>query len=116
MKNIYTLLILVNLIFFFSSCEKDTETYDKDLLLGNWEKIDIQLGTVCNDYLEFHVDTYRYKKICGSSSTTSSFIQYTLDGKNIVVDDQVEFKILYLTQDYLKFTDTEGRFSEFKKP
>jgi len=115
MKQLFTLTFI---IIIFSSCEKEnTETIDKSLLYGNWEKIEIELTTTdCIDYLEFYEKKYREKTICSSNSSTGEFIDYNIDGDHIVVNGNVVFKIHYLSLDLLKLTDSNDILYEYIKP
>jgi hypothetical protein len=114
MKKIFlTLSVLV----LFCTCNKqEIEPYDKSFLLGNWKKIEIDLIVNCTDYLEFNYDTYRYKEICSGTSNVGFFINYKLDGQNIVVDDNVIYKIKYLSQDLLKLENSNSTIEEYEKP
>jgi len=112
-KAIYSLSI----IFLICACEKDdTETVDKSLLLGNWEKIEIDLDMICVKYLEFNVDSYRNKEICTGSSSVGGYVNYTLEGDNIIVSDNETYKIMYLSASLLKMENSYGQIDEYKKP
>jgi hypothetical protein len=114
MKNTFYLIVSIILL---TSCEKeDNNAINKKFLIGNWQKIEIDLSIYCIDYLEFNNESLRLKKICSSSAQTGFFQEYELIDNKIVVDGNVWYEIEYLSQDLLKLYDSNGRLSEYKKP
>lgn len=111
-------LFYIPLLFIFlSGCEDDDNTsIDRSLLLGSWEKIEVELNNTCKDYLEFKADTYRTKEVCSSSSSWISFTNYEISGGNIIVSDKVLYEIVYLSPTLLKLTTADGQLEEYKKP
>ena len=104
-------------ILFLVSCEKeDADTIDQKLLIGNWEKIEINLTVSCTDYLEFNTKSFRTKEICQSSSSTGFFHDYKLEGKKVIVDGAMWYDIVYVSSTLLKLHDSQGNFREYKKP
>lgn len=107
----------ISFTFILSSCEKeDTETIDKKLLIGNWERIEIDLTVYCTDYLEFTNESFRTKEICTSNALIGFFTEYKLEGNNIVVEGNVRYTIEYISPTLLKLHDSQGEFQEYKKP
>lgn len=105
-------LFILSLVLFTIACEKD-EGYNKDVLLGTWERILPQYESECFYYLIFsEADLIRSVNCPSDISSVNS--SYTFDGKKIISDSGT-WEIMELTSTRLKFR-TSDSVREYKKP
>ena len=119
-KNIERFAFLALIALAFVGCDKDDNDYpptiDRDLLMGHWEKIEIDLVQYCAEYLEFTNTSYRTKEICDGSALIGYFQEYQIERNNIYSNDLLVYEIEYLSESLLKLFDSNGNFFEYRKP
>lgn len=99
MKRLFTLLVTLLSLVFFSSCNKENDSFDASDIVGNWEiqrttlvsggsEIDIDLSETGMS-LCFRFDDDGTGATCGTDISEESFA-YSLDGNVLVVEQPLE--------------------------